>query len=178
MNIINELYTRIDNENLWDKDISLDRNDFLSVPGNIETHFYYITSGSLKVYIVDGDEELIIRFGYRNEFITALDSFISEKSTDFYIQALKKTTLKAITRTKYNDFIQKNEANRSLWYTIMEQFVLQQLEREKDILISSPLERYRRVLKRSPHLFQEIPHKYIASYLRMSPETLSRIKKS
>ena len=60
----------------------------------------------------------------------------------------------------------------------MEQLILQQLEREKDILTSSPIERYKRVLKRSPQLFQEIPNKYIADYLRMTPETLSRIKKS
>ena len=52
------------------------------------------------------------------------------------------------------------------------------MERERDILTSSPLERYNRVLKRSPLLFQEIPNKYIADYLRMTPETLSRIKKS
>jgi lipocalin len=56
--------------------------------------------------------------------------------------------------------------------------VYQQIEREKDILTASPRERYLRVLKRSPQLFQEIPDKYIANYLRMSPETLSRMKKS
>jgi hypothetical protein len=43
-------------------------------------------------------------------------------------------------------------------------------------LINAPAERYERVLKRSPKLFQEVPNKYIANYLRMSPETLSRLK--
>ncbi len=52
------------------------------------------------------------------------------------------------------------------------------MEREQDLLINSPEERYRRVLKRSPQLFQEVPHKYIAAYLRMPPETLSRVKKA
>jgi CRP-like cAMP-binding protein len=60
----------------------------------------------------------------------------------------------------------------------MEQLIYQQLEREKDLLTSSPTERYAKVKQRSPQLFQEIPHKYIASYLRMTPETLSRLKKS
>jgi len=55
---------------------------------------------------------------------------------------------------------------------------LQQMERERDLLTSSPMERYLRVKDRSPQLFQEIPNKYIASYLRMTPETLSRLKKS
>ena len=65
-----------------------------------------------------------------------------------------------------------------IWQQIQSQMIYQQMEREIDILTYSPLKRYQRVLKRSPHLFQEIPSKYIASYLRMSPETLSRLKKS
>lgn len=53
-----------------------------------------------------------------------------------------------------------------------------EIEREIDILTFSPAERLNRVQERSPHLFQEIPSKYIAAYLRMTPETLSRIRKS
>ena len=68
--------------------------------------------------------------------------------------------------------------NQNLWKQILEAFVIQQMDRETDLLTKSPEERFKRVLNRSPQLFQEIPHKYIASYLRMSPETLSRIKKS
>ena len=60
---------------------------------------------------------------------------------------------------------------------MLENLVVQQIEREKDLLTQSPRERYERVLKRSPQLFQEVANKYIATYLRMSPETLSRLKK-
>ena len=45
-------------------------------------------------------------------------------------------------------------------------------------MIADPRQRLQRVLGRSPRLFQEVPHKYIASYLRMSPETLSRLLNS
>ena len=51
-------------------------------------------------------------------------------------------------------------------------------ELENDLIIYSPQKRFERVFKRSPQLFQEIPQKYIASYLRMTPETLSRILKN
>ncbi|MCY7291948.1 MAG: Crp/Fnr family transcriptional regulator, partial [Ferruginibacter sp.] len=61
---------------------------------------------------------------------------------------------------------------------LMENLVTQQIDREIDLLITSPAERLKRVLARSPNLFQEIPLKYIASYLRMKPETLSRIRNS
>ena len=72
----------------------------------------------------------------------------------------------------------KNSRNKDLWKKLLEAFVIQQMERETDLLTTSPEARYQRILKRSPQVFQEIPHKYIASYLRMSPETLSRLKKS
>lgn len=65
-----------------------------------------------------------------------------------------------------------------MWVKILENLVIQQMEREIDILTSSPKERYERVLKRSPQLFQHIPNRHIANYLRMTPETLSRLKKS
>ena len=74
--------------------------------------------------------------------------------------------------------IEENPTYKAFWDTTLLDLLLQQLEREVDILTTSPKLRYERVLKRSPRLFQEIPHKHIAAYLRMSPETLSRLKKS
>lgn len=178
MNIIEELYNRIENEKLWTKHMVLKRNEYLKVSGTTDTNLYYIVSGSLKISIISEYEEHIIRFGYKNNLITSLDSFITEKPSDFSIQAIKKTELKVIPKSIYIDFINQSRENKMLWDTILEQLILQQMEREKDILTTSPKERFQRVFKRSPQLFQEIPNKHIASYLRMSPETLSRLKKS
>jgi len=127
---------------------------------------------------MDEDEERIIRFGYSGNIIVSLDSFLSGRSSDFYIQAIKKTTVKIASQKDFNEFMRSNPENMKLWINILEDLVLQQIEREKDLLINSPRERYERVLKRSPKLFQEIPNRHIANYLRMSPETLSRLKKS
>lgn len=178
MNLNEELYIRIENQKLWDESIMLKRNEYLKVSGTVDTNLYYIIAGSLKVFISNESEEHIIRFGYKNNFILSLDSFITEKPSEFYIQAIKKTELKIISKSNYLSFINQDSDNKFLWDKILEQLILQQLEREKDILTTSPKERFQRVMKRSPQLFQEIPNKYIASYLRMSPETLSRLKKS
>lgn len=162
---------------LSQKTITLERNEFLKVKGSIDTNIYYVESGSLSVFILDECEEQVIRFGYQGNIIVALDAYLTGKPSDFYIQAIKKSTVKVITKLQMDNFLSKEE-NNLLWTKILEDLVLQQMEREIDILTSSPKERYRRVLKRSPKLFQEIPNRYIANYLRMSPETLSRLKKS
>ncbi len=178
MNPISNLLAKIDDQNLWDNRLILSRQEYLKVKGSIDTNLYFVVSGSLRVYVLDEFEENTIRFGYRNSLIASLDSFITEKPSDLYIQAIKKTDLKVIKKATFMNLIESSDENVKVWHIILGDLIFQQMERERDILTSSPLERYKRVLARSPQLFQEIPNKYIASYLRMTPETLSRIKKS
>lgn len=162
---------------LSDKEITIDRNEFLKVKGSIDTNLYYIESGSLRIFVLDDYEEQTIRFGYKENLIVSLDSFLTGKPSELYIQAIKKTVIKVVTKEQIDIFLEK-ENKQKLWTKILENLVVQQMEREIDILTNSPKERYERVLKRSPQLFQEIPNRHIANYLRMSAETLSRLKKS
>lgn len=179
MNLIKQLKRLLDEfkPSLWSKNRTLKRNAFLKVKGSIDTNLYFVESGSIRIFIEDEQEEHTIRLGYKGSFISALDSFISEGPSPFYIQALKACELKVISKQNFLKCIESNPENLLLWRQITEGLVYQQIEREIDILTYSPVERYKRVLKRSPHLFQEIPAKYIASYLRMTPETLSRVRK-
>lgn len=156
----------------------LKRNEYLKIAGSIDTNIYFIEKGSIRIFIMDENEERIIRFGYTGNILVSLDSFLSEKPSDFYIQAIKKAEIRIASKKDLYKFIQSTEENLKFWTFILEDLILQQIEREKDLLIYSPKERFERILKRSPKLFQEIPNKYIANYLRMSPETLSRLKKS
>jgi CRP-like cAMP-binding protein len=159
------------------KSVSLERNDYLKVSGSADTNAYYVESGSLRVFVLDDCDEQIIRFGYTGDLIASLDSFFSGKPSELYIQAIKRTVVRVIPKQEIDAFLQR-DSNRLLWANMLESLIIQQLEREIDILTTSPKERYMRVLKRSPRLFQEIPNRYIANYLRMSAETLSRLKKS
>jgi CRP-like cAMP-binding protein len=157
------------------KTITVERNGYIKVKGSIDTNIYYIENGSIKIFVIDDCEEQIIRFGYKDNLVVSLDSFLTNKPSQFFMQAIKKTTIKIITRQQLQQFLAIN-GNQQLWVQILESLVVQQLEREIDILTSSARERYLRVLARSPQLFQEIPNRLIANYLRMSPETLSRLK--
>ena len=174
----NLLLNKINKDKLWQKTVHLKRNEFLKVNGAVDTNIYFIKSGSLRIFMIDEAEEHTIRFGYQNNLIAALDSYLSEKPTEYYIQAIKASEVLAISKPVVNGLIIKNPELQIFWNQILEQIIIEQLERERDILTTSPLHRYQRVLERSPQLFQEIPSKYIASYLRMTPETLSRLKKS
>ncbi len=159
---------------LFTKTIILERNAFLPSSNSV----YWVANGSLRMYVLDNGEERNIRFGYKEDFVVFIDTFLTGRPSDFQIQAIKQTELKVLPHKAFRELIDSVESYRSLWNSILEDLVLQQMEREKDLLTSSPKTRYERVLHRSPRVFQEIPHKHIANYLRMTPETLSRLKKS
>lgn len=160
------------------KRIELKRNQFLTVKGSRDTNLYLIEKGAVHVYVENEDSEHSIRFGYEGNFITAMDSFLSNAPTQFYIQAIRNCTISVLSKETLNEVLKADEELSIAWNVLLKETIIQQLEREVDLLTKSPKERYRRVKKRSPKLFQEIPNRYIASYLRMTPETLSRIEKS
>ncbi|TXB70284.1 Crp/Fnr family transcriptional regulator [Phaeodactylibacter luteus] len=177
MGLIQELYKVIEKEGGWSPPRLIPRGSFLVQEGAPHPHLYYLLSGSVRVFLQQGEEEHTIRFGYEGDFIAALDSFISGKPTIYSLQALRQCEVLSIPRQAYEELLGREPGYRRLYQQLLEQLALQQMEREQDLLINAPAARYHRVLSRSPQLFQEVPHKYIASYLRMTPETLSRLKK-
>ena len=138
---------------LSEKKITIERNQYLKVSGSIDRNLYYIESGSVRIFVIDEDEEQIIRFGYKDNLIVALDSFLTGRPSELFIQAIKKTTIKIVTKHEFDKFIE-TDPHHKLWASILENLVIQQFEREIDILTNSPKDRYERVLKRSPQLFQ------------------------
>ncbi len=154
------------------------KGEFLLREGELERNLYWIETGVIRVFYLSEFEEQTIRFGYEGSFITSLSSFIKGTPSEFYMEAIRKTRLKVIPKDNLLKLVNENEESLKQYIGLLESLITQQIDREIDLLISSPLERLNRVLERSPNLFQQIPLKYIASYLRMKPETLSRIRNS
>lgn len=171
------LHDYINEHGLWQKTIVLRRGDYLHMADEVDDNIYYVVGGTLQSFVLVNDEEQIIRFGYEGDFFTAIDCFISGQPTILYAQAIRKCTLKMIRKSDYIKHIAEQPELSDLWQNIMSWMIIGQLEREIDLLTNDPAERYRRVLERSPRLFQEVPAKYIANYLRMTAETLSRIRR-
>jgi CRP/FNR family transcriptional regulator, anaerobic regulatory protein len=154
------------------------KGEYLVKEGQIEKNIYYVDTGALRVFRLSEFEEQTIRFGYEGSIINSLSSFIKGTPSEFYIEPIRKTSLKTISKENFLRLVNENPENLIQYNQLLESLITQQIEREIDLLTDSPTERVQRVLERSPKLFQQIPLKYIASYLRMSPETLSRIRKS
>ena len=156
----------------------IQKGEFLIKEGDIEKNLYLVERGAVRVFYLSEFDEHIIRFGYEGSLINSLSSFITQKPSEFFIEAIRKTTVKEISKADLVKLRNESDENLRQYIELLESLVTQQIDREIDLLVTSPAERLKRVLERSPNLFQHVPLKYIASYLRMKPETLSRIRNS
>jgi CRP-like cAMP-binding protein len=152
------------------------RGEYIERKGSIAHHIYFVLEGAIRAYYSNGEQEFTVRFGYKDSVIASLDSFMSGQPTEYDLEVLRRTKVIAIKRNAYFDFVNSTIERMQVHQRLIEGIVLGTLEREVDLMQANPHDRYQRVLERSPQLFQEIPLKYIASYLRMTPETLSRIR--
>ncbi len=160
------------------EEFSIARNEYLIQQGQKERYFYYVIDGALRAYTIIEDEEYTIRFAYKNSIVAALPAYFTDAPSDISIQAIRKSKLIRFKKADFESFLESSTENLKTYNALLKDLVSSFYEREVDLLTTSPSERLKRILKRSPQVFQEIPHKYIASYLRMSPETLSRLLNS
>jgi CRP-like cAMP-binding protein len=159
-------------------EVSLKRGDFLLRQGQVERFTYLILEGAVVVKRFNESDDHLIRFGYRGSFLNSLPSFFDDSPSRFAILAIRKTRVKRFAKEAVFDLVRSKPAWKDAYIAILENLAAQFVEREIDLLTSSPAERYGRILTRSPRLFEEVPLRYIAEYLRMTPETLSRLRKS
>ena len=108
MNFEEQLYQLFSEHDLFQKTIRLKRNELLKEENSIDTNIYYIKDGSLKVSVFINNGEQIIRFGYQNNFVVALDSFLTYKPSPLYIQAIKQCEVLVVPKVVFTDFIEKD----------------------------------------------------------------------
>ncbi|OHX65085.1 Crp/Fnr family transcriptional regulator [Flammeovirga pacifica] len=153
------------------------RGDFILKSGENASKIYWIKKGAVRVTF--GDKDIItVRLGYENSIIASIPAFFTDTPSLFDIEVLRKTSVAVIEKKDLSTLVSSHPEFKNYYIRLLEDLIRQQSERELDLMITSPQDRFQRVFDRSPKLFQEIPLKYIAHYLRMTPETLSRIMKS
>jgi len=152
-------------------------NEFLLHKGEICEHFYFINKGFIRMfYIHSNGVEMTRYFAFEKNFGTALASFITQKPSLEYIQTFEKAEVLSISRNDFYHLLETIPSLEKVYRRILETAHDINSRRIENLLGKDAKERYLSLLKQNPEIIQRLPNKLIASYLGISPETLSRVK--
>lgn len=159
--------------------ITLKKNTNLLKVGAVENYLSFITEGCVRFYIPKEEEENDLTFGFlfKNQFVTAYDSFITQNPSNYQISTLTDTTLWRITFNDLQDVYKNTKSGNFIGRRMAEDMFLIKSKRELSLLNRTAEERYLDLFTERPKLLQQIPLKYIASYIGVTPQGLSRIRK-
>ncbi len=153
-----------------------ERGAFVSQAGDVEHWFHIVRSGVQRLYFTHEANEHCVGFAYGHSWSGDYDSFLSRRPGRFHVQAVTDSVLVGIGHADLQRLYDRIPAMDRFGRLILEEVVQGRATREIELLTLSAEERYRQLHQRSPHLLQLVAQKDIASYLRMTPETFSRLR--
>ena len=154
------------------------RRGFILHQGDVCRHFTFVVSGCLKMYAIDpAGKEYNLEFAAENDWVSDLSSFYSEKPAGVYIEAIESSVILQITRQDLIYLYVNYSKFNSTFRIIIERKYIQLQNRVLQNISATAEERYRYFLDQFPTLASRLPNTQIASYLGITSEFLSKIRK-
>jgi len=146
--------------------------------GEIPRSFAFVVKGLFRYYYEDNKgNEFTKGFFPENSYITAYSALLENRESYFTIEALEDSTIFIIDFYKWNQIARNDICWLKFLVSLLEKGYCVKEYREREFLVFSAEERYESFLRRFPGLEKRIKQHYIASYLGITPESLSRIRK-
>ena len=145
--------------------------------GSVENHLSFIEKGSIRLFIPKEENDMTFGFCFKGQFMSAYDSFLTQQPSTYQSETLTETILWKLTFEDLQDIYKNTEVGHIIGRLTAENLFLTKVKREQSLLNDSAEERYLKLFTEQPNLIKEIPLKYLASYIGITPQALSRIRK-
>jgi CRP-like cAMP-binding protein len=145
--------------------------------GKTENELRFLDNGIIREYYATNDKEKNINFYTEPIFITDFSSFTNSTSTKKYQEALSDVDLRVLSKDKFLEFTNQYNCGKLFIETIFQRIVVDKENEEFNHFVNTAEALYLDIMKTKPNWLLHIPQYHIASYLGITPETLSRIRK-
>lgn len=159
------------------KPVYVKRMDYLFREGDQITDVYYIDKGSMRAYYQKEGDEYTMGFHFAPFIITDIFSLREKKPCALNMQALKDAECYKIDIEELEALVAVYPNLLYKFFKLYETLLVNSKKRQQSFIYETPKERYLSLFKERPDVIAEVPLRYIASYLGIKPETLSRIRK-
>lgn len=158
------------------KKVELRKGAFLTMEGKICDHVYFLEKGAVRGFYNLEGKEISYWFAFENNFVTSFLSFITRKPGMENVQLMEDSVLWAMGYDDLQQLYRKHVDMERLGRIMHERYYVMLEERFVSNHFKEARERYKNLMLQAPHILQRVPLGYVASYLGMTQETLSRMR--
>lgn len=144
--------------------------------GKIADRLYLIKKGCLRLFFCNEGKDITFQFFFEGDFVASFDSLYKRQPSLFSLESIEPTEGLAVKREDFFSLVEQHPALRIMY----EEKLIDRFRAYQQLFLSriknTPQQRYEELLKEHPHIIQRVPQHYIASYLGITPVSLSRIR--
>ena len=144
--------------------------------GKVADRLYLIRKGCLRLFFYNEGKDMTFQFFFEGDFVASFDSLYKRQPSLFFLESIEPTEVFVIKRDDFYALIETVPSLKKYYEEkLIERFhVYQQLFLSR--INNTPQQRYEELLKERPDIIRRVPQHYIASYLGITPVSLSRIR--
>jgi CRP-like cAMP-binding protein len=177
---LNKLYTlsasELDSFTANWQPVTFKRKTILTAAGETERYLYFVLEGVQRAfYLGDENKEATIVFTYPPSFSGVADSFLTQTPSLYFLETITASRLLRISYDEIQHQIKTCPAIQQLIFKATAFALKGALERHIELQCYTNEEKFKVLLKRSPHVLNLVPHKYLASYLGMDATNFSKL---
>ena len=154
------------------------KGEIILKEGDVCKHIYWVVKGLVRQFYFKNGKELTEYMAVENTICMSIESLFKEEPSHQQMQAIEPTIIMAMPKDKLEKEAVRNVNIQMVYRKILEESLMLSQVHADMLRFESAQERYSKLVKRSPQLILRAPLVYIASYLQMTPETLSRVRTS
>ena len=155
----------------------LKKGEFWVKEGEFNSDILFINKGMVRSYFIKDEVEKTFDLVIENQIVTATESYSSGLPSTDYIQAVEDTYLSIITKDNLDVLYSKSHKWERVGRIIFETYTLEQEIRIRSFISETAQERYERLATEHPELIQRTPQIYLANFLGITPQSLSRLRR-
>jgi CRP-like cAMP-binding protein len=152
------------------------KNNHLLKPGDVCKDIVFVQKGCLRLYYVKEDIEVSVWFSFEHSSAIEIYSFISQQPSNYYLQAIEDSEVFYLSKAELINLYDTQPKMQTMMRNFWEDVILNLLTRFTALQTDSAEKRYLDLLRR-PKYLEKIPQKYLASFIGVTPTSLSRIRK-
>lgn len=153
------------------------RKERILAVGEVENYVSFIDRGIIRYFVEEGEKELTFELAFEDSLASGYDSFLTRVPVPYSAEALADTALWSIGYDDLQEVYAKSGVGNQIGRLAAEQLYIRKNRRQMSLLKDTAEQRYIRLLNDYNHFIQLVPLKYLASYIGITPQALSRIRR-